>query len=203
MIATTRCKGGREQVREYLIEAREKAGLTQQDVANRIGISRQYYQMVETGERQKRMDLSLAGGLSVVLNIPIAEIKGIAMDGMPHGSTPGDSTASLAVKLADDVECQRRENELRVRQDVLRADQTTIRGQLDRLNSRYKTILCGRYVYSDPSLQKGWKTIARELRKTEITAQRWEKFALVVLGSMLDEVPMVEELLSRAYDARD
>ena len=53
MIATTRCKGGREQVREYLIEAREKAGLTQQDVANR---------------------LSLAGGLSVVLNIPIAEI---------------------------------------------------------------------------------------------------------------------------------
>lgn len=74
MIETTRCKGGREQVREYLIEAREKAGLTQQDVANRIGISRQYYQMVETGERQKRMDLSLAGGLSVVLNIPIAEI---------------------------------------------------------------------------------------------------------------------------------
>lgn len=74
MIATTRCKGGREQVREYLIEAREKAGLTQQDVANRIGISRQYYQMVETGERQKRMDLPLAGVLSVVLNIPIAEI---------------------------------------------------------------------------------------------------------------------------------
>lgn len=74
MIATTRCKRGREQVREYLIEAREKAGLTQQDVANRIGISRQYYQMVETGERQKRMDLSLASGLSVVLNIPIAEI---------------------------------------------------------------------------------------------------------------------------------
>lgn len=74
MIATTRCKGGREQVREYLIEAREKAGLTQQDVANRIGISRQYYQMVETGERQKRMDLYLAGVLSVVLNIPIAEI---------------------------------------------------------------------------------------------------------------------------------
>ena len=53
MIATTRCKGGREQVREYLIEACEKASLTQQDVANRIGISRQYYQMVETGERQK------------------------------------------------------------------------------------------------------------------------------------------------------
>ena len=154
---------------------------------------------------ETKMILRYFGGIEAQLddvNIELAElrdrynpIKGIAMDGMPHGSTPGDSTASLAVKLADDVECQRR--------DVLRADQTTIRGQLDRLNSRYKTILCGRYVYSDPSLQKGWKTIARELRKTEITAQRWEKFALVVLGSMLDEVPMVEELLSRAYDARD
>lgn len=74
MMATTRCKGERKQVREYLIKAREKAGLTQQDVANRIGISRQYYQMVETGERQKRMDLSLAGGLSAILNIPITEI---------------------------------------------------------------------------------------------------------------------------------
>ena len=148
---------------------------------------------------ETKMILRYFGGIEAQLddvNIELAElrdrynpIKGIAMDGMPHGSTPGDSTASLAVKLADDVECQRRENELRVRKDVLRADQTTIRGQLD--------------VYSDPSLQKGWKTIARELRKTEITAQRWEKFALVVLGSMLDEVPMVEELLSRAYDARD
>ena len=149
---------------------------------------------------ETKMILRYFGGIEAQLddvNIERAElrdrynpIKVIAMDGMPHFSTPG-------------VECQRRENELHVRKDVLRADQTTIRGQLDRLNSRYKTILCGRYVYSDPSLQKGWKTIARELRKTEITAQRWEKFALVVLGSMLDEVPMVEELLSRAYDARD
>lgn len=39
-------------------------------------------------------------------------IKGLAMDGMPHGSTPGDSTASLAVKLADNEAYQNRENEL-------------------------------------------------------------------------------------------
>lgn len=91
MIATTRCKGGREQVREYLIEAREKAGLTQQDVANRIGISRQYYQMVETGERQKRMDLSLAGGLSVVLNIPIAEIVQRESAAQEHEKQEGEA----------------------------------------------------------------------------------------------------------------
>lgn len=74
MLSTKRCIGRGDRVREYLVKAREKAGLTQQDVANRIGISRQYYQMVEQGERQRKMDLSLAGGLSAVLNIPITEI---------------------------------------------------------------------------------------------------------------------------------
>lgn len=74
MITTNCCTKGAKKVREYLIDAREKAGMTQQDVANCLGISRQYYQMVEQGERQKRMDLSLAGGLSAALNMPILEI---------------------------------------------------------------------------------------------------------------------------------
>ena len=130
-------------------------------------------------------------------------IKGIAMDGMPHGSTPGDSTASLAVRLADNEDCKNRESELLVRRAVLHSDRAAIKGQLDRLNSRYRTILAGRYVYSDPSLQVCWKSIARTLGKKEITAQRWEKSALIVFGGMLDELPMVEEILLRAYDARD
>ena len=95
-------------------------------------------------------------------------IKGLAMDGMPHGSTPGDSTASLAVKLAD--------------------------------NEEY---LKGRYVYADRSLQKTWESIAISIGKKKITAQRWKDAALVVLGGMFDEIPMIEEILSRAYDARD
>ena len=63
---------------------------------------------------ETKMILRYFGGIEAQLddvNIELAElrdrynpIKGIAMDGMPHGSTPGDSTASLAVKLADDVE---------------------------------------------------------------------------------------------------
>ena len=61
---------------------------------------------------ETKMILRYFGGIEAQLddvNIELAElrdrynpIKGIAMDGMPHGSTPGDSTASLAVKLADD-----------------------------------------------------------------------------------------------------
>ena len=68
-------------------------------------------------------------------------IKGVAMDGMPHGSTPGDSTASLAVKLADNEEYKNRENELTVRRVVLKSDLQEIRQKLDRLNDDYKTIL--------------------------------------------------------------
>lgn len=162
---------------------------------------------------ETKLILRYYGGLKKQIeniNIELAElqdryspIKGVAMDGMPHGSTPGDSTASLAVKLADHEEYRNRENELLVRRLVLKSDMQEIRQKLDRLNGRYKTILCGRFVYDDPSLQKGWKEIARELGKTEITAQRWSGFALAVLGGMFDEMPMAEEILSRAYDARD
>ena len=55
---------------------------------------------------ETKMILRYFGGIEAQLddvNIELAElrdrynpIKGIAMDGMPHGSTPGDSTASLA-----------------------------------------------------------------------------------------------------------
>lgn len=130
-------------------------------------------------------------------------IKGLAMDGMPHGSTPGDSTASLAVKLADNEEYQNRENELIVRRVVLKSDLQEIRQKLDHLNDDYKTILKGRYVYADRSLQKTWESIAISIGKKKITAQRWKDAALVVLGGMFDEIPMIEEILSRAYDARD
>lgn len=99
-------------------------------------------------------------------------IKGLAMDGMPHGSTPGDSTASLAVKLADNEEYQNRENELIVRRVVLKSDLQEIRQKLDRLNDDYKTILKGRYVYADRSLQKRGKTLlfpsAKEDHRAEV-----------------------------------
>ena len=44
---------------------------------------------------------------------------------------------------------------------------------------------------------------AISIGKKKITAQRWKDAALVVLGGMFDEIPMIEEILSRAYDARD
>lgn len=163
---------------------------------------------------ETKMVLRYLGGIEAQfhdVNVELAElqdrynpIKGMDMDGMPHGTTPGDSTASLAVKLADGgKEYKRMEHRLQVRKETLMGDRDNIRDQLDRMNGDYKIILRGRYVYPQKSLQRGWTSIAAELGVKEITAQRKEKVALAILGPMLDEMPMAEEILLRAYDARD
>lgn len=61
-------------MRSYLVDLREKHGESQQDVADALGISRQYYQMIETGERQKKMDTTLVVGIAQHFSISAAEI---------------------------------------------------------------------------------------------------------------------------------
>ena len=60
--------------RIYLKEIRENSGLSMQDVAEKIGISRQYYQQIEAGERQQKMDITLVAKLSTIFCIPIEKI---------------------------------------------------------------------------------------------------------------------------------
>lgn len=61
-------------MRNYLIEIREQRNETQQDVANAIGISRQYYAMIENESRQKRMDITLITSLAKHFNIPVSKL---------------------------------------------------------------------------------------------------------------------------------
>lgn len=61
-------------MREYLKRLREEKQMSMQDVADKIGISRQYYQMIEYGERQKKMDITLVKKISDVFNVPLSEI---------------------------------------------------------------------------------------------------------------------------------
>lgn len=62
-------------MRQYLFDLRQEKGLSQQDVANRLGISRQYYQMIENGERQKHLALPLASGLAVLFGVNVMDIE--------------------------------------------------------------------------------------------------------------------------------
>lgn len=62
-------------MRQYLVDLRIQHGLSQQDVANRLGISRQYYQMIENGERQKHLALSLASSFAVLYGVSVMDIE--------------------------------------------------------------------------------------------------------------------------------
>lgn len=61
-------------MREWLRDLRIRKGLTMKNVADKLGISESYYCTIEHGDRQKKMDLTLASGLAVILEIPVAEI---------------------------------------------------------------------------------------------------------------------------------
>ena len=61
-------------MREYLIEMRNKLNLSQQDVADYVGISRQYYNAIENGIRQKKMDITLITKFSKLFKVTLQMI---------------------------------------------------------------------------------------------------------------------------------
>lgn len=62
-------------MRKYLINLRNEYGLSQQDVAQKLGISRQYYQMIENGERQKHLALPLASSIATLYGISVIDVE--------------------------------------------------------------------------------------------------------------------------------
>ena len=56
-------------MREWLKKLRKDKGLTQEVVAKYIGISQHYYSTIETGERQKDLDLSIIAKLSDLFGV--------------------------------------------------------------------------------------------------------------------------------------
>lgn len=61
-------------MREWMATARNEKNLTMAKAAERCGISESYYSLIEAGERQKRLDITLAVKLSDVLGLPLDEI---------------------------------------------------------------------------------------------------------------------------------
>ena len=60
--------------REYLKKLRTERGLTMQEVADRFGITRQYYNLIESGESQKRMDITLCTKIGELFGLPLEDI---------------------------------------------------------------------------------------------------------------------------------
>lgn len=60
--------------REWLKEARTKAGKTMAEMGEELGISESYYSYIEAGERQKQMDITLCAKLSKIFSIEIQQI---------------------------------------------------------------------------------------------------------------------------------
>lgn len=61
-------------MREYLKKLREEKGLNQQEMADKIGISKQYYSLIENGERQKKMDITLVSAIATICGVSVEKI---------------------------------------------------------------------------------------------------------------------------------
>lgn len=61
-------------MREWLKKLREENGITQAQMGKKLDISEAYYSYIESGDRQKNLDLTLAVKLSVIFGIPIQQI---------------------------------------------------------------------------------------------------------------------------------
>ena len=61
-------------MRKWLRDLREASRMSQQTVAERIGISQNYYCMIESGERQSKMTIEMAKKLAEAFEVPIDTI---------------------------------------------------------------------------------------------------------------------------------
>lgn len=58
-------------MRVWLRQLRKDRGLTQKEVAARLGICQSYYGYIETQRRQKKIDLPLLAKIASVFNVPL------------------------------------------------------------------------------------------------------------------------------------
>lgn len=61
-------------MRLYLRNIRKSQGLTQQNVAEKLNMTPQYYSLIEKGERQDSLSVSLLCKLAEVFNVPVNQL---------------------------------------------------------------------------------------------------------------------------------
>ena len=123
-------------------------------------------------------------------------LRGTSLDGMPHSHTPGKPTEELALRM-ETKNTWARIQEIDVKEQVLHMDAAISRDCLDALNGKYKSLVRMKYLdgYS-------WAKSSVSLGAPDGTIRRWNDRALERLGEVLDDAPMVGEILGRASRAR-
>ena len=58
-------------MREWLKKLRLKGNLSQQNVADKLGITQQYYNLIENGERQSKMTIDTAQKLAKIFDVSL------------------------------------------------------------------------------------------------------------------------------------
>ena len=58
--------------------------LSQQEVADKVGVSREYYRLIEAGKRQKHMDLTLITRFAEAFDENVYEILAAEMEYSAH-----------------------------------------------------------------------------------------------------------------------
>lgn len=61
-------------MRDWLKKLRVEQNLSQQTVAEELNITQQHYSLIESGERQKDMSVSMAEKLANVFDVPLSYI---------------------------------------------------------------------------------------------------------------------------------
>lgn len=68
-------------MRGWLKEKRVEHGYTMAQMAEKLDITESYYSMIEAGDRQKKMDMLLAGKLSGILDMTMQQISDFESQG--------------------------------------------------------------------------------------------------------------------------
>lgn len=61
-------------MRDWMVKARKSKGLTMKQVAASLGITEGYYSLIESGERQKSLDMTTATKLASVFGMSIQAV---------------------------------------------------------------------------------------------------------------------------------
>ena len=131
------------------------------------------------------------------LNDEIDPMRGMGADGMPHGESHGDSTATMACKM-EELGIGERLRQLEQQRAVLLGDQRIIQGQMNRLNSGHNMILTEFYI----SL-KNWQEVKQKVPYSVQHLKYLRNVALAQLGRNLERIPECAALLSRALNTRE